>query len=70
MVWLPKGAGCRGGVDWRFVVEMFRKLGYSDGCTTINIIKFIEKIKRREKKKLHTDQFSVLKTKASVFQLT
>ena len=41
-LWLPKETGWVGGRDGLGVWDGNVKLGCDDGCTTINIIKFIE----------------------------
>ena len=44
---VTKGGRFReGGVDWGLGDRNVLKLGCGDGCTTINIIKFIELIKK------------------------
>ena len=47
-LWLPKGTGCWGRDGLGVWDGNIVKLGCNDGCTTINIIKFIELTKRKK----------------------
>lgn len=40
--WIPKGTGRGGGSGWVLQDGNFLKVGYNDGGTTINTIKFTE----------------------------